>query len=137
MLVHSHNGLAKASQKMRDDGLPVPVVTNFERLFKSVLEGQTGVITEAEISPVQELDTLEKLHALGEPAREGMKILDKLVVVRLNGGLGTTMGLERAKSLLTVKGEYSFNDILALQLCLNAAEAGKDSLINSMFFMFL
>lgn len=116
MLVHSHNGLAKASQKMRDDGLPVPVVTNFERLFKSVLEGQTGVITEAEISPVQELDTLEKLHALGEPAREGMKILDKLVVVRLNGGLGTTMGLERAKSLLTVKGEYSFNDILALQL---------------------
>jgi UTP--glucose-1-phosphate uridylyltransferase len=116
VLAHSHNGLAKAAQKMRDDGLPAPVVTNFERLFKSVLQGHTGVISEAEIAPVAELETLENLHALGEPAREGKRILDKLVVVRLNGGLGTTMGLERAKSLLAVKREYTFNDILALQL---------------------
>jgi UTP--glucose-1-phosphate uridylyltransferase len=108
--------MVKASERMKEHGLPAPVVTNFERLFESVLQGQTGIITEQEIAPVQELDTLEKLHADPKFAAEGTRILDTLVVVRLNGGLGTTMGLERAKSLLPVKGQHTFNDILALQL---------------------
>lgn len=116
MLAPDHNGMREASQKMREDGLPQPVITNFERLFQCVLNGETGIITEEEISPVEDLDTLEQLHADKGLAAEGMRALDHLVVVRLNGGLGTTMGLERAKSLLPVKGELTFNDILARQL---------------------
>jgi len=109
---------------MKRDGLPAPVVANFERLFECVIRGETGVITEDEIEPVSSVDTLEALLAAGDAAREGRKLLDTLVVVRLNGGLGTTMGLERAKSLLKVKEGYSFNDVIALQLRALSKETG-------------
>uniref|UniRef100_A0A1I7XCT8 UTP--glucose-1-phosphate uridylyltransferase n=1 Tax=Heterorhabditis bacteriophora TaxID=37862 RepID=A0A1I7XCT8_HETBA len=41
-------------------------------------------------------------------------VLDRLVVVKLNGGLGTTMGCEGPKSFIKVKNNLSFLDI-ALQ----------------------
>ena len=117
-------GLREAADIMKRDGLPAPVIANFERLFECVIRGETGVITEDEIEPVPSVETLEALIAAGEAAREGRKLLDKLVVVRLNGGLGTTMGLERAKSLLKVKDGYSFNDVIALQLRTLSKETG-------------
>ncbi len=109
---------------MQRDGLPEPVIKNFERLFECVLRGETGIIQEDEIEPVLEVDSLESLFASGEAAREGRKLLSALVVVRLNGGLGTTMGLEKAKSLLHVKNSHSFNDIIALQLRTLGKEVG-------------
>ncbi len=112
---HNH-GLQKAAELMKREGLPAPVITNFERLFECVIRGETGIIQEEEIEPVTQVDTLDDLLVAGEAAREGRKLLDKLVVVRLNGGLGTTMGLERAKSLLKVKDGHTFNDVIALQL---------------------
>lgn len=108
--------IKEATELMARDGLPGPVIKNFERLFCSVLEGKTGIIREEEIEPVTEVDTLESILDNPDIVREGRRLLDQLVVVRLNGGLGTTMGLEKAKSLLKVKGSYSFNDIIALQL---------------------
>ncbi len=110
------HGLQEAVQLMQHDGLPEPVIKNFERLFECVLRGETGIIQEEEIEAVLEVDSLESLLASGDAAREGRKLLNSLVVVRLNGGLGTTMGLEKAKSLLKVKNSHSFNDIIALQL---------------------
>ncbi len=109
-------GLQEASELMRRDGLPPAVIGNFERLFKCVLDGETGIVGEEEIEPVLEVETLNNLLKSQEVIREGRRLLDKLVVVRLNGGLGTTMGLERAKSLLKVKNGLSFNDVIALQL---------------------
>ncbi len=112
-----HNqGLREATELMKREGLPAPVITNFERLFECVIRGETGIIQEEEIEPVTQVDTLDDLLTAGEAAQEGRKLLDKLVVVRLNGGLGTTMGLERAKSLLKVKDGNTFNDVIALQL---------------------
>jgi UTP--glucose-1-phosphate uridylyltransferase len=101
---------------MRREGLPESVVKNFERLFYDVINGKTGVITEEEIEPVRELPTLVDVTSCADTVKAGTALLDQLVVIRLNGGLGTTMGLERAKSLLTVKGQLSFNDIIAHQL---------------------
>ncbi|MEA1973473.1 MAG: UTP--glucose-1-phosphate uridylyltransferase, partial [Candidatus Cloacimonadota bacterium] len=42
--------------------------------------------------------------------------LNKLAVIKLNGGLGTSMGLKKAKSLLPVKDGLSFLDIIAKQI---------------------
>ena len=116
MLNAQSDKIREATELMRRDGLPGPVVKNFERLFNAVLEGKTGIIHEHEIEPVVEVDSLESILTDSEIVREGRRLLNQLVVVRLNGGLGTTMGLEKAKSLLRVKGERSFNDIIALQL---------------------
>lgn len=101
---------------MRQDNLPASVIKNFERLFNDVLHGKTGIITEDEIEPVAEIDCFSALTACADTVDEGKRLLGQLVVIRLNGGLGTTMGLERAKSLLSVKNGLSFNDIIAGQL---------------------
>ncbi len=36
------------------------------------------------------------------------KLLSQTAVLKLNGGLGTSMGLEKAKSLLEVRGGHTF-----------------------------
>jgi UTP--glucose-1-phosphate uridylyltransferase len=52
----------------------------------------------------------ERLVKVGEAA------LGKTAVIKLNGGLGTSMGLEQAKALLPVKQGLSFLDIIARQV---------------------
>lgn len=110
------NCVKVAAQRMRSAGLPDPVVTNFELLFQSVLCGKTGLIAEDEIEPVAELDSLDALKDSERLHEVGTSLLPQLAVIRLNGGLGTTMGLARAKSLLPVRGDLTFNDIIAQQL---------------------
>jgi UTP--glucose-1-phosphate uridylyltransferase len=101
---------------MRREGLPESVVKNFERLFHDVINGKTGVISEEEIEPVRDIPKLADVTGCSDTVKAGTALLGQLVVIRLNGGLGTTMGLERAKSLLKVKGALSFNDIISHQL---------------------
>lgn len=113
---NSESGIEKARDLMETDGIPAAVITNFERLFRQVISGETGVITESDIEPVAELDSFDTIAASSQLVQRGHEALGSLVVVRLNGGLGTTMGLERAKSLLRVKGEMTFNDIIGHQL---------------------
>lgn len=110
------NGLQAAAAKMQADGLPRPVIRNFERLFDAVLHGKTGVITEDEIEPATGIADFNDIQRCGNTVADGEKLLQSLVVVRLNGGLGTSMGLLRAKSLLPVKNGLTFNDIIARQL---------------------
>ena len=38
------------------------------------------------------------------------------MVIKLNGGLGTGMGMDKAKSLLPVRGGLTFLDIVARQV---------------------
>jgi UTP--glucose-1-phosphate uridylyltransferase len=42
--------------------------------------------------------------------------LDKLVVVKLNGGLGTSMGCKGPKSLISVRNENTFLDLTVKQI---------------------
>ncbi len=117
-------GLEKAAALMRRDGLPEAVIKNFERLFHDVILGKTGIITEAEIEPLKEIDCFSQVSTCNNALGEGSKLLGKLAVIRLNGGLGTTMGLERAKSLLRVKEGLTFNDVIAKQLQVLGASCG-------------
>src|SRR3712207_796649 len=68
-------------------------------------------------------DALEPLHGVARledlpepPAEQAREVLDRLVVVKLNGGLGTSMGLSGPKSLLEVKTGTSFLDVIAAQV---------------------
>ncbi len=75
--------------------------------------GHTGLIPEADILPVE---TLPDADSLADAYAEiGRKALAKTAVIKLNGGLGTSMGLEQAKSLLPVRDGFSFLDIIAQQ----------------------
>ncbi|MEA2148337.1 MAG: UTP--glucose-phosphate uridylyltransferase, partial [Solirubrobacteraceae bacterium] len=75
--------------------------------------GETGVLAEADIEPVAELPDAAELPSDNEGARAA---LDRTVVIKLNGGLGTSMGMTAPKSLLEVKDGLTFLDITVRQI---------------------
>jgi UTP--glucose-1-phosphate uridylyltransferase/phosphoglucomutase len=78
------------------------------------VSGVTGLLPESEISPVESLPHLDELR--GKGGADASALLAQTVVLKLNGGLGTSMGLEKAKSLLTVKDGRTFLDLIAAQV---------------------
>ena len=80
--------------------------------YGQLAAGASGMLPEATIQPVRDVPTLGALDA---HAAAGTAALKKTIVLRLNGGLGTGMGLEQAKSLLRVRGDDTFLDIVAKQ----------------------
>ncbi len=100
--------------KMEQQGLPPIVINTFKCYFNQFLYGAQGKLPDREIQPVVETELadyteMESFKALGE------KNLHKIAVIKLNGGLGTSMGLETAKSLIPVKDGLSFLDLILLQ----------------------
>ena len=55
-----------------------------------------------------------KSIATNEISKKGL--LDKLVVLKLNGGLGTSMGCEGPKSLIYVRDDKTFLDLTIQQI---------------------
>ena len=101
----SPEGLAACEEKMRAAGVPDVAIATFGHYYRQLEAGETGMIAEAEIAPVEDLPSSD---ALPEPADGARDALDRAVVVKLNGGLGTSMGMSRAKSLLPVKDGLTF-----------------------------
>lgn len=100
-------------EKMEQVGLPDLSVRTFEKYFHQLTEGKTGMIRESDIQPVESL-----VHSddLGTYYQQGCQHLKEAVIIKLNGGLGTSMGMQQAKSLVTVKKDCSFLDIIASQV---------------------
>ncbi|MDP8220612.1 MAG: UTP--glucose-1-phosphate uridylyltransferase [Candidatus Stygibacter frigidus] len=98
--------------KMQAEELEPIVINSFKYLYNKLAAGESGNLSRTEIDqPADDRLIMYKDLPDGEKAP-----LDKLAVIKLNGGLGTTMGLDKAKSLLKVKDEYTFLDIIALQM---------------------
>ncbi|HVP30724.1 MAG TPA: UTP--glucose-1-phosphate uridylyltransferase [Myxococcota bacterium] len=113
--------------KMREAGVPALAIDGFRDAYAQVCGGATGLVPESDLEPVEDLP---RLDALGAEARAGEAVLDRAVLVKLNGGLGTSMGMSRAKSLLPVRPGRSFLDVLALQvLALRRAHGARLPLV--------
>lgn len=104
---------APIRQAMQADGLPELAIRTFRHYFEQLVAGRTGLVTEAEIRPVESVHDLDSLPA---PGAAGNDALGRCVMIKLNGGLGTSMGLNRAKSLLPVRQNLSFLDLIARQV---------------------
>ena len=115
-----------ACARMEAEGLPTPVIKNFKRLYDQVCGGETGVIEEHSIEPVGCVDTLESVRDQDVYHSMGMAKLEQLAVIRLNGGLGSSMGMPNAKSLLPIRDGLSFNDLTIKQLQSLREETGFD-----------
>jgi UTP--glucose-1-phosphate uridylyltransferase len=98
-------------ERMQHEGLPDIVVNTFAHYYQQLAEGQTGLIAESDLQPVEQLPNAEKFPTSLKAA--GQAALPKTLYLKLNGGLGTSMGLEQAKSLLPVKDGLTFLDIIA------------------------
>jgi len=105
-------GLRAGEIKMHEAGLAEEAIAYFRHYYGQLMTGEKGVIPESEIEPVEELPSIDDLD-IDEAA--GREALDRAVILKLNGGLGTSMGLEKAKSLLEVKEGLTFLDVIAQQ----------------------
>ena len=76
------------------------------------------MMPESAVAPVDSLPSYDSLTA------EDVSLLSKTVMLKLNGGLGTGMGLEKAKSLLKLKGSDTFLDFIAKQVLHMRAKFG-------------
>jgi UTP--glucose-1-phosphate uridylyltransferase len=101
------------AQKMRSEGLPEVAIRTFRHYYDQLVSGQQGTLSREEIDPVDEVPGSEALAGRGDAGRAA---LQHTVVIKLNGGLGTSMGMTRAKSLLTVKDDQSFLDLICRQV---------------------
>jgi UTP--glucose-1-phosphate uridylyltransferase len=103
------DGLQASVEKMRREGLPDAAIETFKHYYEQLAEGATGMIPESEIEPVTDVQELDDLP-------DGDAPLDEAVVLKLNGGLGTSMGMTRAKSLIEAKDGLTFLDVIARQV---------------------
>ena len=109
----SDEGLRASVEKMRAEGVADVAIRAFEHYYRQLEAGETGLMPEDSIEPVSELPALDDLPHDPDAEREA---LQKAIVLRLNGGLGTSMGLSAAKSLLEAKDGLSFLDVIARQV---------------------
>src|SRR4051794_36158442 len=109
----SAEGLEQASEKMRDEGLPDVAIDTFAHYYEKLEGGETGMLPEEEIEPVEELQHADDLP---DPGEDGRAALDRTIVLKLNGGLGTSMGMTKAKSLIEAKDGLTFLDITVRQV---------------------
>jgi UTP--glucose-1-phosphate uridylyltransferase len=99
---------------MKRANLHPVVIDTFTHYYKELLSGATGLICDKDIRPVTS-DDIEDAGRIQTHAEAGLNALPNAVMIKLNGGLGTSMGLTRAKSLLKVKDGMSFLDIIVSQ----------------------
>jgi len=106
--------------KMEQAAVNEAAILSFERNYELLMHEGANFIGE---------DTIEPMPELPEVAKGGefdRKLLDETVVIKLNGGLGTSMGLQKAKSLLEVKDGKTFLDVIVDQVKYLRESTGAD-----------
>jgi UTP--glucose-1-phosphate uridylyltransferase len=106
-------GLEAAVAKMQDGGVHPTAIEVFRHYYDQLERGATGIVPESEIRPLEDPTRLVDLDLDPVDAHDALGLT---VVVKLNGGLGTSMGMDRAKSLLEVRDGLTFLDIIARQV---------------------
>ena len=101
-------------EKMQNEGLQPLVIDTFAYYYNQVLTGETGLVFDREIQPLEPHE-IEDFNNLKKYAAAGRHALDQSVRIVLNGGLGTTMGLTGPKSLIEAKNGKSFLEIILKQ----------------------
>jgi UTP--glucose-1-phosphate uridylyltransferase len=89
----------------------------FERLFDRFLQETGPSISWEKITPLPE-DCIKPYNLLPSAhSKESIsEMLNKLVVLKLNGGLGTSMGCTGPKSIICVRNELTFLDLTVQQI---------------------
>ncbi|MDF2848355.1 MAG: UTP--glucose-phosphate uridylyltransferase [Oerskovia sp.] len=121
----SSQGLTHSQHKMADAGVHPTAIDVFSRFYELLDGGATGTVPETDVDP---LTDVTHRHDLDISPDDAATALSRTALVKLNGGLGTSMGMDRAKSLLTVRdtsdGPLTFLDIIAGQVRAARAATG-------------
>ena len=104
------DGLHAAEDKMRREGLPEAAIESFKHYYAQLRAGESGLLPDSDLDPVGKVTEVAELPRPNDGAP-----LDRAVVIKLNGGLGTSMGLTRTKSLIEAREGLTFLDVIARQ----------------------
>lgn len=107
-------------EKMESAGVPAAAVKAFSRCYEALVSNHSGMIPEMDIQPADQVEDWQDITA-STPAAD-KDLISQCVCIKLNGGLGTSMGLQKAKSLLADGVKYAFvsnSDNLGAQLDMN------------------
>jgi UTP--glucose-1-phosphate uridylyltransferase len=114
------------SRVMKANGLNEDVIRTFITYYDRLKSGDNGIISKQQIRPPSDANLIDyrQISDIGKS-----QILKSTVVIKLNGGLGTSMGLSKAKSLLPVKGNLNFLDIISRQVLTARSSSGYELLL--------
>ena len=101
-------------KKMQGVGLSAAAINAFRHSVNVLASNQSMMIPEAEIEPSEGIAEWESLVGVTPEAEAAL--LSQAVLIKLNGGLGTGMGLQKAKSLLEIKPGVTFLDLIVRQV---------------------
>ena len=93
-------GLEQARTKMTEAGVAPAAIETFTRFYHLLESGETGLIRENDIDPLVDIPSQAELTISDDDAADA---LARTAMLKLNGGLGTSMGMDQAKSLLPVR----------------------------------
>ena len=113
-------------KQMKAAGLADDVIRTFSAYYDQLQSGEQGMISRGMIDPPSP-DNVINLSAMTQYRKQS--ILKSIAVIKLNGGLGTSMGLSAAKSLLPVKGNMNFLDIITRQVLALRSGTGYEVLL--------
>ncbi len=103
----SDDGIRAAAAKMRDAGAHEEAIRAFESACRRLVSGGEAQIPSADLEPATDVPALADL-----PGADAAQALEHVVVIKLNGGLATTMGLQEPKSLVEAREGRSFLEII-------------------------
>jgi UTP--glucose-1-phosphate uridylyltransferase len=104
-------GISVIEKKMRTAGMSQVAIEAFLFQFRKLLRNDGGLIPESAIEPIDRLPILPE----DTSTQLSTSRFQQTIILKLNGGLGTSMGLAKAKSLLPVRGELTFLDSIVRQ----------------------
>ncbi len=99
--------MAAAVEKMRAAGAHPEATRAFESAYRRFESGEEAMLPSAELEPAADVPALDDL-----PDAEAEEALRAVAVIKLNGGLATTMGLQQPKSLMEARDGRSFLEII-------------------------
>lgn len=115
------NTIQAATEKMRASGADRRAIDTFRHHLEFLLGGASAFLDEKTILPLQDLPDSEDFSNYREA---GERLFERTAVIKLNGGLGTSMGLDQPKSLIEVRDGMTFLDLIARQIIELRRETG-------------
>jgi UTP--glucose-1-phosphate uridylyltransferase len=92
---------------MRADGQNEEAIAQFASAYQRLDAGERAMIPTADLEPAGDVPSLEDLPEPSDP-----KLLGAFAMVKLNGGLATSMGLQQPKSLVEARDGKTFLEII-------------------------
>ncbi len=110
------NSFTNIHEKMKGAGLSEELIAEYSSRVKQVIDGETGMVNWEHVHDLVPAEDEIFLEEIQEKYPIKKETLNKVAIIKLNGGLGTSMGLSKAKSLAVIKDPYSFLEVIIKQV---------------------